>query len=162
MQAFIAKTLVIATLGFAAALPIRAQTRAAEPLDSFPRSELAIATPDARLHRFKVWIADTNFRREQGLMFVKSLADNEGMLFVYPAPQTISMWMKNTFIPLDMIFIRPNGKVARVVANTKPHSLDIIESKEPVLAVLELKGGTAARLGIRAGVSVRHHAFRGP
>jgi len=138
--------------------PCHAQ-ETAELLAGFSRSELTIATPDARLHRFKVWMAVSNAQRERGLMFVKSLAENEGMLFIYPAPQVISMWMKNTYIPLDMLFIRADGKVARVVANTTPHSLDTIESKEPVLAVLELKGGTAAKLGIKAGVTVRHSVF---
>jgi len=131
----------------------------AELLSAFPRSELTIATPDARIHRFKIWMAVSNAQRERGLMFVKSLADDEGMLFVYPASQPASMWMKNTYIPLDMVFIRANGKVARIASNTVPHSLEVIESKEPVLAVLELKGGTAAKMGIRAVVTVRHGAF---
>jgi len=69
------------------------------------------------------------------------------------------MWMKNTFIPLDMVFIRANGRVARVESNTKPHSLKNIESGESVLAVLELKAGTAAKLNIRAGAVVMHPAF---
>lgn len=81
------------------------------------------------------------------------------MLFVYDAPQTIAMWMKNTFISLDMLFIRADGRVARVVANTKPHSLNTIESGEHVLGVLELKAGTAAKLNIRAGARVLHPAF---
>ena len=138
--------------------PCHAQ-ETAELLAGFPRSELTIATPDARLHRFKIWMAVSNAQRERGLMFVKSLPDNEGMLFVYPAPQPASMWMKNTYIPLDMIFIRADGKIANIAANATPHSLDTIESKEPVLAVLELKGGTAAKLGIRPGVTVRHSVF---
>lgn len=139
--------------------PSHAQ-QTAELLSGFPRSELTIATPDARLHRFKVWMAVSNAQRERGLMFVKSLADDEGMLFVYHAPQPVSMWMKNTFIPLDMLFIRADGKIARIAENTTPHSLDVVESKEPVLAVLELKGGTASRLGIKAGMAVRHQVFK--
>jgi uncharacterized membrane protein (UPF0127 family) len=130
-----------------------------EPLENFPRSQLRIATPDARLHRFDVWIAGTSTRREQGLMFVKSLADDAGMLFIYAAPHQISMWMKNTYIPLDMLFIRANGRVARVAANTTPHSLKTVESGEDVIAVLELKAGTAAKLNIRAGAVVMHTTF---
>ena len=133
--------------------------RATESLDAFPRTTLKVATPDARLHKFNVWIAADGPRREQGLMFVKSLPDDSGMLFIYGEPQVIAMWMKNTFIPLDMVFIRADGRVARVVANTKPHSLNTIESGEKVLGVLELKAGTAAKLNIRAGALVQHPAF---
>jgi uncharacterized membrane protein (UPF0127 family) len=135
------------------------QERKLEPLDSFPRSQLKIATTDARVHRFDIWIADSNARREQGLMFVKSLADDAGMLFIYPAPQPIAMWMKNTYIPLDMLFIRADGRVARVTANATPHSLKTIESGESVLGVLELKAGTAAKMNIRQGTLVMHPAF---
>jgi hypothetical protein len=127
--------------------------------EMFERSALQIATPDARLHRFDVWIADNNSRRARGLMFVRQLADDEGMLFIYPQTQAIGMWMKNTYIPLDMLFVRADGRVARVVENTKPHSLATIESEQPVMAVVELKGGTAARLKIRTGAQVLHPAF---
>lgn len=137
----------------------RSPDRSMESLDAFPRTTLKVATPDARLHTFNVWIAADGARREQGLMFVKSLPEDSGMLFVYGAPQPIAMWMKNTFISLDMLFIRADGRVARVAANTKPHSLSTIESGENVLGVLELKAGTAAKLNIRAGARVLHPAF---
>jgi uncharacterized membrane protein (UPF0127 family) len=137
----------------------RAQEAAIEPLDKFPHSQLQIATPDARLHNFSVWIAADNPHREQGLMFIKSLPDDAGMLFLYPTPQPIAMWMKNTYISLDMLFIRADGRVARVEHNTKPQSLKTIESGENVLAVLELKAGTAAKINIRAGALVMHPAF---
>src|SRR5690606_35915427 len=71
----------------------------------FRSSTLQIATPDARVHRFRVWIADDDARRARGLMFVKTLEDDQGMLFIYPGERHIAMWMKNTFIPLDMVFI---------------------------------------------------------
>jgi uncharacterized membrane protein (UPF0127 family) len=132
---------------------------AVEPLASFPHGQLKIATPDARLHPFDIWIAADTRRREQGLMFIRSMDDNAGMLFIYSQPQSIAMWMKNTYIPLDMVFIRADGRVARVVANAKPHSLKVIESGENVLGVLELKGGIAAKLGIRAGAVVMYSAF---
>lgn len=120
----------------------------------FPRSTLKIATPDARLHRFRIWVADDTPRRARGLMFVKALDDDQGMLFIYPETQPISMWMKNTFIPLDMIFIGEDGRVTQVVANTTPHSERTIASDAPAKAVLELKAGTAARLRIAAGAQV--------
>ena len=136
-----------------------AETPAPMPLSAFPQGTLQIATPDARLHPFKIWLAHDDLHRSQGLMFVKDLSPDTGMLFLYPAPQPISMWMKNTLIPLDMLFIRADGRVAKVVANTKPLSLDIIESKDNVVAVLELKGGTAAVLNIGKGALVMHPAF---
>ena len=92
-------------------------------------------------------------------MFVKDLPDEAGMLFIYPEPRQISMWMKNTFIPLDMIFIRADGRVAGISADAKPQSLAIIESTESVVAVLELKGGSAARLNIRKGAIAMHSFF---
>lgn len=142
-----------------------AQSAAADGSDTadldriFQRSTLQIATPDARLHTFKIWIADDEQRRARGLMFVKHLAAEDGMLFVYPQPQPISMWMKNTFVPLDMLFVAADGKVARVVENTKPQSLATIESGSPVLGVIELAAGSAARLKIAAGARVIHPMF---
>jgi uncharacterized protein len=141
-------------------LAAAAATPDAKKLDeAFGRSELHIATPDAKLHRFQVWIADTDRRRERGLMFVDHMAADAGMLFIYPDSQRISMWMKNTHIPLDMLFVARDGRVARVVANTTPMSLATIESGEDVNAVIELNAGTAARLNITAGAQVIHPAF---
>jgi uncharacterized protein len=157
---FSAICLVLLTLGVAAA-----DTRKDDPSDArdlnqiFPRSTLQIATPDARLHRFNVWMADDEPRRNRGLMFVKHLNAADGMLFVYPRPQGIAMWMKNTFIPLDMLFVAPDGKVTRVVENTEPQSLKTIESGGMVLGVVELAAGTAARLKIAPGAQVIHPAF---
>ena len=150
------------------------------PLSAFPQSTLQIATPDARLHRFNIWIANDDRHRAQGLMFIKDLPADAGMLFIYPQPHRIAMWMKNTLIPLDMLFIRADGRVAKVIANAKPLSLDNIEScapppnsellppersmhcadpREDVTGVLELKGGIAATLNIRKGAMVMHSFF---
>ena len=142
-----------------------ADTRKDPPSDAkeldqiFQRSTLQIATPDARLHRFNIWLADDDARRARGLMFVKHLNAGDGMLFVYPRPQPIAMWMKNTLIPLDMLFVAPDGKVTRVVQNTEPHSLKTVESGGEVLGVVELAAGTAARLKIAPGAQVIHPAF---
>ena len=145
---------------FGAARAAAADGSDATELDRiFRRSTLQIATPDARLHTFKIWIADDEQRRSRGLMFVKHLAAEDGMLFVYPQPQPIAMWMKNTFVPLDMLFVAADGKVARVVENTKPQSLATIESGSPVLGVVELAAGSAARLKIAAGAQVIHPVF---
>jgi uncharacterized protein len=149
-------------LAFGAAI---ADTRKDEPSDAreldqvFRRSTLQIATPDARLHRFNVWIADDEARRARGLMFVKHLNGGDGMLFIYPEPQMVGIWMKNTFIPLDILFVAADGKVTRVVENAEPHSLQTRESGGEVLGVVELAGGTAARLKIAPGAQVVHPAF---
>lgn len=152
--------LVVAALACASAL---ADSPDARQLDEiFPRSTLQIATPDARLHTFRIWVAQDDARRARGLMFVRELKDDEGMLFIYPQEQPVSMWMKNTLVPLDMLFVNASGRVERVVANTRPHSLAAIESQKPVLAVVELKGGAAARLKIARGAQVIHAAFAQP
>lgn len=127
---------------------------AVEDLDQFPRASLEISGPRGT-HRFSVWIADTPPRQAQGLMFVRELAPDAGMLFREESPRVMSMWMKNTYIPLDMLFIDAKGRIVRIAARTKPHSLDTISSREPVTMVLELRGGEAARRGIRVGDHVR-------
>lgn len=125
----------------------------------FRRSTLQIATPDARLHHFNIWIADDDQRRARGLMFIKQLRADDGMLFIYPEPHAVAMWMKNTYVPLDMLFVATDGRVINVVANTEPQSLKTIESAGPARAVVELPAGTAARLKIAAGAQVIHPAF---
>ncbi len=94
-----------------------------------------------------------------GLMYRTELPENEGMLFPSQFPREISMWMRNTYIPLDMLFIREDGIIHRIEAMTEPHSEAIISSKGAVAAVLELKGGSAARLGLIPGDLVRHRTF---
>lgn len=125
----------------------------------FERSSLQIATTDARLHNFNVWVADREARQQRGLMHIRSLPPDAGMLFIYPQPRPVSMWMKNTHVPLDMLFVRADGRVDSIVENTQPMSLETIESQRPVLAVIELNAGTASRLGIRPGARVIHPAF---
>jgi uncharacterized protein len=156
-----AALLFVALLFGAAALP--ASTPDETTLDRyFERSTLQIATPDARLHRFNIWIADREARQQRGLMYIKALAPDAGMLFIYQTPRTLSMWMKNTYVPLDMLFVRPDGRVDSIVENTEPLSLAVIQSKSPVLAVIELNAGTAARLKIAPGAQVIHPAFTRP
>jgi uncharacterized membrane protein (UPF0127 family) len=125
---------------------------------SFDRDTLAIETSNGT-HRFKIELARTPAQQSQGLMFRQRLAADSGMLFVYPAPYRISMWMKNTLIPLDMVFIGADGRVVDIAQRTVPQSLRPISSSEPALAVLEVNAGTASRLGIRKGDVVRHAAF---
>jgi len=108
----------------------------------------------AKAHAFVVEVARSPEQQEQGLMFRQSLGDSAGMIFPYDPPQIASFWMKNTLIPLDMIFIRPDHTIARVADNTVPLSLDPVSAGEPVSAVLEIRGGRAAELGVKAGDKV--------
>ena len=102
-------------------------------------------------HRFTVEVAAAPEEQERGLMFRQSVAPDKGMIFPMGQPRVATFWMKNTLIPLDMIFIRGDGTIARIEPNTVPMSLDMVSSLEPVTAVLELAGGRSAELGIRAG-----------
>ena len=108
---------------------------------------------------FQVEIAETDKEKAVGLMFRTKLADNEGMLFPYGAAQDITMWMRNTYIPLDMLFIRPDGIIHRIEVNAEPMSERVISSGAPVSAVLEVPGGATGRLGIKPGDRVRHPIF---
>jgi hypothetical protein len=111
-------------------------------------------------HRFQVELADTDEKRAQGLMYRTELADNAGMLFDFgPTPRPVSMWMKNTLIPLDMAFIAADGRIVTIVEMTTPQSLASIRSGEDVLAVLEVRGGRFGELGVRPGDRIRHPLF---
>lgn len=109
--------------------------------------------------RFRVEIADDAAERAQGLMFRESLSPSAGMLFLYPKPHRAQFWMRNTLIPLDMIFIGPEGRVLRVHENARPLDETVIDGGPGVIAVLEIAGGMAARLGIAPGSQIRHPAF---
>ena len=92
-------------------------------------------------------------------MFRRHLAADAGMLFIYPAPQVLTMWMKNTYLPLDMLFIASDGRIVQIVQRTVPRSLQIISSGEIAIAVLEVNGGTVSRLKIKKGARVKRPAF---
>jgi uncharacterized protein len=107
-----------------------------------------------RKHRFTVEVASTPEQQQMGLMHRSALAPDRGMIFPFDAPRQASFWMKNTLIPLDMIFVRADGSIANVEANTVPLSLQPVYSEGPVAAVLEIAGGRSAELGIKAGDKV--------
>ena len=127
-----------------------AQSMTIESLTHFPRTTLDIVA-HGHHDRFEVWIADTPPRQEQGLMFVRDLPASEGMLFPQDSPQVAHFWMKNTYIPLDMVFVGEDGRIAKIIANARPFSLDVLSSDVPVVAVLEIRGGEAQQLGIGVG-----------
>lgn len=136
-----------------------AQIAPLEDLAAFPSATLTISDGKKVRHTFTVWLADTPQRQAQGLMFVRSLPADRGMLFVHREPRAISMWMKNTYIPLDMVFIDAAGRIQQIVEQTTPHSLDLIRSEAPARAVLEIAGGEARKLGLHAGQLVKHPAL---
>jgi uncharacterized membrane protein (UPF0127 family) len=146
---------VACSLGFGYAGPriARSQDLPAARVDT-----IVLETPE-NSRVLPVEIADTPKLRERGLMFRHRLPDDRGMLFLYESVQPVAMWMKNTYIPLDMVFVRADGTVAEVIANTVPQSLDLIQSREPVLAVLEIAAGSAAKLGLVPGAVIRHSFF---
>jgi uncharacterized membrane protein (UPF0127 family) len=125
-----------------------------QSLSDFARTTLRIETPSGRALSFQVYVAHTMREHMQGLMFVQSLPADTGMLFPFEPPRPASMWMRHALIPLDMLFIREDGTVANIIADAAPQSLDTRNSDGPVAFVLELNGGTAARLGIVAGARV--------
>lgn len=105
-------------------------------------------------HRFTVEVADTPEAQRQGLMFRTELGPDEGMIFPYDGKTAQSFWMKNTPLPLDIIYIGPDGRISNIAANTTPYSLEPVYSVGPVLGVLELVGGRSAELGIEPGDKV--------
>jgi uncharacterized membrane protein (UPF0127 family) len=121
------------------------------PLSTFPRERIAVETRSARRHLFEAWRAETPEARAQGLMFVQNLRPEQAMIFVYETPQPVTMWMKNTLIPLDMLFVDEGGCVVKVHERARPGDLTGIRGGAPVVLVVELAGGTAATLGLAAG-----------
>lgn len=119
---------------------------------------LEIATKTG-VHAFSVEIADTEPEREKGLMFRKELPEGHGMLFDFQREQEVGFWMQNTYISLDMIFIRGDGRILRIAENTEPLSTRIVPSQGPVRAVLEVIAGTARKYGIAPGDRVASPIF---
>lgn len=107
-------------------------------------------------HGFKVEVVDTNESRAKGLMFVQELADDAGMLFDFKQEREVSFWMRNTFIPLDMIFVGADGVVKNVHVNARPHDVTGIPSEGPVQFVLEIPGGRSVEIGLKPGDTMEH------
>jgi len=146
-RSWLAAVLVIAGLTVASA-PVRAADF--QPLEIVTRNGVRV---------FSVEVATTEQEKQTGLMYRKELADGKGMLFDFNPEQEVSMWMKNTYVSLDMIFIRADGRILRIAENTEPLSTKIISSRGPARAVLEVVAGTAQKYGIRPGDRVGHPLF---
>jgi uncharacterized membrane protein (UPF0127 family) len=161
--------LVLLAAAAAACQPEAPQARTAAPAAQAPQAVPAAEEKSAisglpivpleirsggKVHRFSVEVARTADEQAYGLMNRNRLGPDEGMVFPFSPPRPASFWMKNTLIPLDMIFVRADGSVARIAAMTTPHSLTPVGVGEPVAAVLEIAGGRAAELGIAADARV--------
>ncbi len=132
---------------------------AAGPVQPAGQRTLEIASKTG-VHVFSVEIAETEAQREKGLMFRNKLPEGQGMLFDFHRDQEVAMWMQNTYIPLDMFFIRGDGRILRIAEETEPLSTRIIPSGGAVRAVLEVIGGTARKLGIAPGDRVAFPIFK--
>jgi hypothetical protein len=145
-----------------AALPAVARAQDAEPTapqPDLPKEKLVIVSRDGKRHEFDVELATTPREQQVGEMFRKSVPPDGGMLFVWGTPHPSPMWMKNTLVPLDMVFINADGTIRAIAENTVPESLAIIDSHGPVLATLELAGGITAKLNITVGDKVLAHSL---
>lgn len=121
--------------------------------------ELPVVQLKAGIHLIRAEVAADHATRGRGLMYRKALGQNAGMLFIFDQPAVHCMWMKNTYIPLDMVFIDADGRIQQIVEQTTPHSLELIRSDAPARAVLEIAGGEAKRLGLHPGQQVDHPAL---
>jgi uncharacterized membrane protein (UPF0127 family) len=146
-------TLLLAALGLVVSLAnAPAQAASIQPLEIVTKSGVQV---------FSVEMATTEEEKTTGLMYRKELPDGKGMLFDFSPEQQVSMWMKNTYISLDMIFIRADGRILRIAENTEPHSTKIISSGGLAKGVLEVIAGTAQKYGIAPGDRVAHPLFNG-
>ena len=130
----------------------------AQPV-TFPKDTVTIETVDGKTHKFNVELATTPQQVAQGLMFRRQMAADAGMLFLFERTDPATFWMKNTYIPLDMIFIGLDGRILNIAERTIPLTETPVHAAGPTRAVLELNGGTASRLGLKAGDRVRHSAL---
>ena len=145
---------LIALLALAPTASLAQESEPTGPQPELPKQKLTVVGKDGARHDFEVEVATTIAEQQTGEMFRKSVPPAGGMLFVWPAAQVSDMWMKNTLVPLDMVFIQADRTISRIVEDTVPQSLRIVESGGPVRATLELAGGTTARLGITVGDKV--------
>ena len=155
MAAF-ARVFRVARLASAALALFLCMAFAAAADEKFDSQPLTIVTKDGKSHAFTVELAVTPRQREQGLMFRREMAPDRGMLFAFGETRQVFMWMKNTYIPLDMLFIGKDGKVRTIRENAEPHSEAIIDSGGSIDYVLELNSGTVKRLGLRTGNRVQN------
>ncbi len=128
---------------------------------ALPESPLEIVSGETT-HRFTVELADDDAERGIGLMHRGAMADDHGMIFDFMTPRRVAFWMRNTFIPLDMLFLKSDGEVVHIIENVTPHSEDTVGPDRPVRGVLELNAGVVKKLGLKVGDVVHHAVFKTP
>src|SRR3984885_6263850 len=138
-----------ALLLYAGASPTQTPGAQLEDLSAFPQTTLTVSGGGST-HQFSIWVADTEAREEQGLMFVRELPANKGMVFIGAQPKVWNMWMRNTYVPLDMLFVAVDGHVVKI-AHAIPHDETTISSDIAVNAVIELQGGISDKLQLKVG-----------
>src|SRR5215467_5879266 len=143
-----------------AAAVLAALILVAQPPHAATTGTLEIASKTG-VHSFTVEVVATDEERAKGLMFRRELPEGRGMLFDFRRERPVAFWMKNTYVPLDMIFIRADGRILRIAENTEPMSESLVPSGGPVLGVLEVIAGTAKKLGIEPGDRVSYPIFTG-
>lgn len=149
-------------LAFAALLPVSAFAQAPDPTGpqpELPKEKLVIVGHGGPEHVFNVEVASKPAEQTTGEMFRTKIPEDGGMLFDWGYPRESQMWMRNTVVPLDMVFINADGTIRSIAESTTPRSLAVIDSRGPVRATLELAGGTTAKLDIRVGDTVKQKIF---
>ncbi len=152
--------LACGTVSACAAQPSAPTTFQPAQLRDFPRSQLAIERRNGR-DTFQIWLAETPEQQQQGLMWIRQLPADCGMLFLLGEPRPMTMWMKNTYVALDMLFVNSTGRITHIVQRTTPLSEAIISSNGEVAAVLEIAAGEVQRRGIATGDRVVHPSLGG-
>lgn len=145
-------TLTWIALTFAAGCS--AQIAPIHDLATLKRANVEIHASDKKTHVFDSWLAVSPAEKTQGLMFVRDLPADKAMLFVYDKPTDAGIWMKNTYIELDIVFIGADGRIVKIFERAKPHSLETMAPGKPVTWVLEIKGGESTRRGLKVGDKV--------
>ncbi|WP_374764655.1 DUF192 domain-containing protein [Yunchengibacter salinarum] len=159
---FAALVLLAASLSGPASAPLSAAEPTPEAAIEPTPDRAVVVAGDGSRHAFTVELARDPESRAQGLMYRRSLDDGKGMLFLFPDAERRSFWMRNTYIPLDILFIRAGGRIANVVANARPRTDTPRRSRGRAVAVLEIRGGLAEELGIEAGDRVLHPYINEP
>jgi uncharacterized protein len=149
--------LLVASLVATAALAQGDEPKGPQP--ELPKEKLVIVTHDGKQYPFNVEMAATDKQQQTGEMFRTAIPDDGGMLFDWGKPKPTEMWMKNTLVPLDMVFINQDGTIQSIAEDTVPRSLAVIDAGAPVRAALELNAGTTAKFGIKVGDSVKQRIF---
>lgn len=145
------RSFALACLSLLVAGGCAAQIAPLHDLATLEHTTVEIRAGKSKTHRFDAWLAISPAEKSQGLMYVRDLPADRAMLFLYDKPTDAGIWMKNTYIELDIVFIASDGRIVKIFERAQPHSLETMSSGEPVTAVLEIRGGESAKRGLNKG-----------